>query len=68
MGALHPGPNQAMIVHPCDLSVKSLLSKGTKGNGEGGSHRDCEGCPQKWVGVGGGVKKTVVVVAGQRNL
>lgn len=36
-----------MIVHPCDLSVKPLLSKGTKGNGEGGSNRDCGGCPQK---------------------
>lgn len=38
-----------MIVHPCDLSVKPLLSKGTKGNSEGGSNRD-------WgpKGVGGG--------------
>lgn len=47
MGALHPGPNQAMIVHPCDLSVKPLLSKGTKGNGEGGSNRD-GGVQSEW--------------------
>lgn len=50
MGALHPSPYRAMIVHPCDLSVKSLLSKGTKGTGEGGSNQD----GRQWKKKGGG--------------
>lgn len=31
MGALHPGPYHAMIVHLCDLSVKPLCQKGQQG-------------------------------------
>lgn len=31
MGALHPSPYHAMIVHLCDLSVKPLCQKGQQG-------------------------------------
>lgn len=31
MGALHPSPYHAMIVHLCDLSVKPLCQKGQRG-------------------------------------
>jgi len=35
MGALHPSPYHAMIVHLCDLSVKPLCQKGQQGTVQG---------------------------------
>lgn len=34
MGALHPSPYHAMIVHLCDLSVKPLCQKGQQGTAQ----------------------------------
>lgn len=35
MGALHPSPDHAMIVHLYDLSVKPLCQKGQQGTVQG---------------------------------
>lgn len=42
MGALHPSPYHAMIVHLCDLSVKPLCQKGQQGTVRGEAIRSRE--------------------------